>query len=116
MNPPTWGSFQQIPLRGAATIAAGLICYVTELSHRCGFVREKGEVVGNNIAAGLSCSVHRWFIPNNFQRVEFPRWRLCRFQLAIHGPRPGDSYQIAWFRFSNAVYTNIFKLGIGYKF
>jgi len=52
VNLPTWGSFQQIPLRDAAAIAAGLICGVTELSHRCGFVREDSEAVGNNIAHG----------------------------------------------------------------
>jgi hypothetical protein len=52
VNLSPWGSFQQIPLRDAAAIAAGLICGVTELSHRCGFGREKGEAVGKNIAHG----------------------------------------------------------------
>jgi hypothetical protein len=38
VNLTPWRSFQQIPLRDAAA------CGVTELSHRCGFVREDSEL------------------------------------------------------------------------
>jgi outer membrane immunogenic protein len=107
-------AFQRIEVFGqCGPFFSSALCFTNGDNVVAPGITQSRTLVGWTVGAGFEQHiVGNWLLRAEYRYADFGTWNTS-FAFV---PPPGVLGGNNTYRFSNAVYTNIFKLGIGYKF